>query len=261
VSRARNIKPGFFKNDLLAECDPLARILFAGLWCEADREGRLEDRPKRLKGEYLCYDNCDVDDLLDQLATRGFIVRYSVGERKYIQVLEFKKHQNPHVKESASTIPAPGEHSASPVLELVQTQCESGASTVQAGLIPDSPSLIPDSPSKDTGAPKRATRKRERKTFKAWMASLPDGAEAIPADHRVFRYAKEAGLPLEFIELAWIAFQRKFEHVAKTQADWPAHFHNAVEGNWARIWWPSDDGGYRLTTVGVQLERTLREAA
>ena len=28
--RSRNLKPGFFKNELLAECDPLARILFEG---------------------------------------------------------------------------------------------------------------------------------------------------------------------------------------------------------------------------------------
>ena len=51
MPRARNVKPGFFKNELLAECEPLARILFEGLWCEADREGRLEDRPRRLKAE------------------------------------------------------------------------------------------------------------------------------------------------------------------------------------------------------------------
>jgi len=130
MSRARNIKPGFFKNDRLADCEPLARILFVGLWCEADREGRLEDRPKRLKAEYLCYDECDIDSLLDQLTNGEFIVRYSVDGRKYIQILAFKKHQNPHVKEGASTIPAPDEH---------------GASTVLAGLIPDSPFLIPDS--------------------------------------------------------------------------------------------------------------------
>ena len=51
--RARNLKPGFFKNDALAECDPLARILFEGLWCMADREGRLECHPKRIKAEIL----------------------------------------------------------------------------------------------------------------------------------------------------------------------------------------------------------------
>ena len=75
MARARNIKPGFFANDTLAECSPLARLLFAGLWTIADRAGRLEDRPKRIKAALLPYDECDINDLLDQLVDRGFIAR------------------------------------------------------------------------------------------------------------------------------------------------------------------------------------------
>ena len=95
MARSRNIKPGFFLNDQLAEIEPLGRLLFAGLWCIADREGRLEDRPRRIKAEVLPYDNCDVDELLNQLAGRGFIVRYEVDGEGYIQVVNFIKHQNP----------------------------------------------------------------------------------------------------------------------------------------------------------------------
>ena len=51
MARARNIKPGFFLNEELGVLPPLVRILFAGLWCIADRDGRLEDRPKRIKME------------------------------------------------------------------------------------------------------------------------------------------------------------------------------------------------------------------
>jgi hypothetical protein len=140
VSRARNIKPGYFKNDVLAECSPLARILFAGLWCEADREGRLEDRPKKIKAECLPYDDCDIDELLGQLVARGFILRYVVDGKGYIAVCEFAKHQNPHCKEQASSIPAPDQHCAS----TVQAQNKTGTSTEVAGLIPDSGYLIPD---------------------------------------------------------------------------------------------------------------------
>ena len=107
MARSRNIKPGFFLNDELAECEPLARILFAGLWCIADREGRLEDRPKRIKAEVLPYDNCDADQLLNQLVKHEFILRYEVDGSQYIQIINFKKHQNPHVKEAESIIPPP----------------------------------------------------------------------------------------------------------------------------------------------------------
>lgn len=126
MARARTLKPGFFLNELLAELHPLARLLFAGLWTLADREGRLEDRPKRIKAAILPYDDCDVDAFLQQLHDRGFILRYEVAGERYIQVVNFRKHQTPHVREPASTIPAPDEHSASTVQE--QDQHESGPS-------------------------------------------------------------------------------------------------------------------------------------
>ena len=107
MARSRNIKPGFFLNDELALVEPLGRILFAGLWCIADRKGRLEDRPRRIKAEVLPYDNCDLDDLLNQLVKHGFIIRYEVDGEAYIQVTNFMKHQNPHKNERDSEIPAP----------------------------------------------------------------------------------------------------------------------------------------------------------
>ena len=107
MPRARNIKPGFFINDELAEVDPLGRLLFIGLWTIADREGRLKDRPSRIKVQTLPFDNCDVDALLNQLQDHGFIYRYETGGCRYIQILNFTKHQHPHVKEQASDIPAP----------------------------------------------------------------------------------------------------------------------------------------------------------
>jgi hypothetical protein len=103
--RARNIKPGFFKNEELAECSLAARLLFPGLWMMADREGRLEDRPKRLKGEIFPYDDFDVNELLNELQERGFIVRYVVDGNKYIWISGFSRNQNPHKQEKPSVIP------------------------------------------------------------------------------------------------------------------------------------------------------------
>lgn len=106
--RARNIKPGLFKNEDLAECSFPARLLFPGLWLMADREGRLEDRVKRIKAELLPYDDVDIDALLNELAEGGFIERYAVDEKRYIQVVNFVKHQNPHKNETPSVIPPIG---------------------------------------------------------------------------------------------------------------------------------------------------------
>ena len=119
MARARNLKPDFFRNDILAQCTPHARLLFAGLWCLADREGRLEDRPVRIMGELFPYEHLNIEGLLKELCEHGFVLRYEADKRKYIQVVNFNKHQNPHVKEHPSTIPAPCGYGASPASSLL----------------------------------------------------------------------------------------------------------------------------------------------
>lgn len=114
MGRSRLIKPGFFTNDRLAEMDPLVRILFAGLWTIADREGRLEDRPKRIKAECLPYDSLDANEALDALASGPdpFILRYVVDGQPFIQILKWSAHQRPHHNESKSVLPEPQERQA-----------------------------------------------------------------------------------------------------------------------------------------------------
>lgn len=160
MARARNIKPGFYKNEDLAECSIYARFIFPGLWMLGDRVGRMEDRPKRIKGELLPYDNVDVDPLLDELQARGFILRYAVDGVRYIQILKFSEHQTPHVREQASTIPAPeGFVSSTPskvegtTLEVLSTALDVPSTDLDGGSpSPRSPdslnpsSLNPDSP-------------------------------------------------------------------------------------------------------------------
>lgn len=107
MARARNIKPGFFKNEVIADLPMFARLLFIGLWCIADREGRLEDRPKRIKMELFPADDVNVDDALDLIAAGGLLIRYEAEGARYIQIVNFTKHQVPHHKEVASEIPAP----------------------------------------------------------------------------------------------------------------------------------------------------------
>jgi len=120
--RARNIKPGFFLNEYLAVCSPHARLLFIGLWMLADREGRLEYRPKQIGASIFPYEKgLDVEKLLGELENvqgdHPFIIRYQVEGKSYIQVVNFKKHQQPNPKEKASQIPPPPPPSPSPFTE------------------------------------------------------------------------------------------------------------------------------------------------
>lgn len=179
LARSRNIKPGFFLNDKLAEVEPLGRLLFAGLWTLADREGRLEYRPKKIKAAILPYDKCGVEKLLTALAAGGFIVIYEAGSDKYIQVMNWRKHQNPHYKEVASEIPAPSEDD----LKSVQHRGDVDSTSSQpCTLIPDSGFLIPDSLSCEDGAfdtfwkqyPRRVGRKAAQDKWKATLKKFKD---------------------------------------------------------------------------------------
>ncbi len=107
--RTRNIRPGYFTNDVLAALPPLDRILFAALWCLADCEGRLEDRPRRIKAEALPYDDYDCDAGLTRLQEAGFVVRYRVGAGAFIAIPKFHEHQylSADERKKRSEIPAP----------------------------------------------------------------------------------------------------------------------------------------------------------
>ncbi len=91
--RNRFIRPGFFSNYELSQLPPLTRILFQGLWCLADKAGRLLDRPPQIKAQCLPYDEINPNEALQQLHDAGFIVRYKVDGRAYIEVVNFNRHQ------------------------------------------------------------------------------------------------------------------------------------------------------------------------
>lgn len=105
--RVRYLKPSFFVNESLAECAPLTRILFAGLWCLADRDGRLEDRPAQIKALLLPYDSCSIGEMLEELATRNHIIRYEVASQKLIEIPSFLKHGHAHKDEKTGNYPPP----------------------------------------------------------------------------------------------------------------------------------------------------------
>lgn len=111
--RARNLKPGLFDNELLAEGGPCAQVLFQGLWCMADREGILENRPRRIRAKVFPYydpkdyGGMDIQGLLIFLEERNFIKTYSADGGEYIYVKNFSKHQSPHPSEKKSIFPPP----------------------------------------------------------------------------------------------------------------------------------------------------------
>ena len=105
--RTRLIHPGISKNETLADLGPECQFTFAVLPCYVDKEGRVEDRPRRLQAEILPYSKTKMTTVLQKLATAGFIQRYQVGAESFLQIVNWKAYQTPHHKEHKSVIPTP----------------------------------------------------------------------------------------------------------------------------------------------------------
>ena len=111
MGRIRYLKPEFFEDEHLAELPFWVRLLFAGMWNIADKAGRFEDRPKKIRIKIFPYDEVDICSGLKILSkpktnnTRPFIIRYEIKGERYIQIVNWDKHQKPHHTEKDSIIP------------------------------------------------------------------------------------------------------------------------------------------------------------
>lgn len=98
--RQRLIYPGFFKNEELATVYPWIRLLFIGLWCISDDDGKIHYSINRIKAEVFPYENHDIEKGLNSLAMTGFID----VEDGAITVLNFGKYQTVEKKFTKPTI-------------------------------------------------------------------------------------------------------------------------------------------------------------
>lgn len=254
MARARNIKPGFFKNELLVEMSAFDRLLFIGLWCLADREGRIEDRPKRIKMELFPCDTYDVEFGLVELSKCGFITRYSADTKSVISIANFHKHQTPHGTEKDSELPdengdltvnnrdqrgyVSGKKRGINVKNIeisevltVNPPLDTGVLTVNPpldnALNPDS--LNPDSlnPESNTSRGKLATRAKKPAPKKTPM---PDD---FGISDRVQAWAAKSGFSKLSEHLD--AFKRKVAANGYEYASWDDAFMEAIRGDWAKL--------------------------
>lgn len=150
MPRSRNIKHSFFTNDELSDIEPLGRLLFIGMWTICNHRGEFEWREKKIKACLLPYDNCDIKKIAINLDKSGFIRFYSDGDKIYVKVVNFLKHQNPHKNErdKGSDIPEFSEDSRQ-LIDLTRVTInrdKSGENRDDSASDPaDSCFLIPDS--------------------------------------------------------------------------------------------------------------------
>jgi hypothetical protein len=200
MARSRNIKPAFFKNEDLAELPFQDRLLFIGLWGLADREGRLENRVKRIKAEVFPYDDVDVEQGLNNLVQMKFIVIYKVHDSSYIQISNWDKHQNPHHKEVESVIPEVNQGTIiqessmgyAKVMQIVPCPTDS------LNLIPDTLNPILDDWEKDFNIfwheyPRKEGKKEAKAVWKKTRPNLQDVLNTLSWQKQSKRWFEQGG--------------------------------------------------------------------
>jgi hypothetical protein len=162
--RNRYIKTSIMTNEDLADLGPYSYILFTGLWMLADKEGRLEYKPRRIKALAMPMWEISVEEieaLVRGLESRGMVQIYSTAstlrqdavntastlrqdaeptfstfpqtDAYVLQVTNWQKHQHTDARERPSELPPPPPRDArnSQIPQVPEHYCVNTTSTLR----------------------------------------------------------------------------------------------------------------------------------
>lgn len=95
MARIRSVHPSLFTDEAWVSCSPLARILYIGLWTDADDQGLFEWKPLQLKMRLLPGDGADASALLNELAAVDLVQAYEIEGKRFGAIKDFRKFQRP----------------------------------------------------------------------------------------------------------------------------------------------------------------------
>lgn len=95
MARIRSVHPSLFTDEAWVSCSPLARILYIGLWTDADDQGLFEWKPLQIKMRLLPGDGVNTGELLDELTAVDLVKPYEVDGKRFGAIRDFRKFQRP----------------------------------------------------------------------------------------------------------------------------------------------------------------------
>lgn len=95
MARIRSVHPSLFTDEAWVSCSPLARILYIGLWTDADDQGLFEWKPLQLKMRLLPGDGADATALLSELETVDLVQGFEIDGKRFGAIKDFRKFQRP----------------------------------------------------------------------------------------------------------------------------------------------------------------------
>ncbi|WP_311221359.1 MULTISPECIES: hypothetical protein [unclassified Acidovorax] len=114
-----------------------------------------------------------------------------------------------------------------------------------------------------TPTPAKPNReKRAQRTLAVFLADCKaQSVKPVPDDHAIRRWAADAGITDEMLQVAWLAFRERYVDDAnnrgKRYKDWAATFANSVKDNWFGLWFTSEAEGVQWATKGLTRKQAL----
>ena len=115
MARIRNIKPAFFRHEVLQDLEaahPGAYVMlsYVGLWTQCDAAGIFPWKPRLLKLDILPFLEFSIEHTMTILQQAGFIARYTADGAEWGYIPTFTEHQRITGKEATEgeKYPKPG---------------------------------------------------------------------------------------------------------------------------------------------------------
>jgi len=243
----RILRDGILSSEGVNALSWAEEVFYRRLMSVVDDFGRYYASPKLLRA--ACYplhidkvSDADIGKWLTACVSAGLVRVYTGPDGKsYLELLNFRQQ----VRAKESKFPQPS------------SACVADAKQVQANA-----HLDEDEDGDEKDPPKPPKGVSSAVSFKTWAQAIrASGEKLIPENDAVFDYAEAAGIPHDFIHLAWTEFTaRHSAEGAKKYKDFRRAFRNCVRANWYRLW-VCDSNGYRLSTNGEQAQRAREGVA
>jgi hypothetical protein len=106
MPKIRTVKPSFFMSRAVKKLSDEQKLVWLGLWPNADDEGRMLDEPEIIAGQLWALSKSAVklDRILEALDDADRIIRYEIAGERFIQVTGWHEHQR-ITRVAASVIP------------------------------------------------------------------------------------------------------------------------------------------------------------
>jgi hypothetical protein len=243
MARIRTLKPGFWTHEDLSALPEPTHILAAALLNYADDEGYFNANPGLVKASCspLREPSVSIPASLQQLADIGYLDLFTGSDgKRYGRIVTFDEHQ-------VISRPTPSK------IKHLRPLMDNSVSPPEAVREDSTPEGNKEGKGKGKEKEGKSRGRAPELTLPDWLASL-DGADIIREDDPIFAWAEAADIPSEWIRYAWLAFADRYDKPKNRQADWRAHFRNAVKNDWLHLWRITPQGP-ALTTAGETWRR------